>query len=203
MYKRQTDNFTIAVVEEKSGGSFSNGDLLNIEDISTAVSPSGSGQQIVFSGINTNNNDAVLKVTYTVNVQDPVAKSKALRQARCLGVESARTANGFYGTAYDDEEISLGVADVHKIKGIYEGTGGVTPLPPNATFTVSSGTFQNYETVVGQTSDARAVIIATGGTTYFYYISGTLVNTESVVGQTSGAVATLSNVSAGLSLIHI
>ena len=194
---RNTDNFTIAVVEEKSGGSFSNGDLLNIEDITTAVSPSGSGQQIAFSGINTNNNDAVLKVTYTVNVQDPVGKSKALRRARCLGVEGARTDNGFYGTAYDDEEISLGVADVHKIKGIYEGTGGVTPLPPNATFTVSSGTFQNYETVVGQTSDARAVIIATGGTTYFYYISGTLVNTESVVGQTSGAVATLSNVSAG------
>ena len=75
--------------------------------------------------------------------------------------------------------------------------GGTTPLSPNATFTVSSGTFQNYETVVGQTSNAHAVIIATGGTTYFYYISGTLVNTESVVGQTSGAIATLSNVSAG------
>ena len=197
---RNTDNFTIAVVEEKAGGSYSKGDLLNIEDITTAVTGSGggSGQTLTFSGINTNNNDAVLKVTYTANVIDPVSRDKALRSARCLSVESPRTANGFYGTAYDDEEISLGVADVHKIRGIYEATGGAsTPLPPSATFTVSDGTFANYETVIGQTSNAHAVIIATGGTTYFYYISGTLVNTESVVGQTSGAVATLSNVSAG------
>ena len=195
-----TDNFTIAVAEEKAGGSFSKGDLLNIEDMTTNVSGSGggSGQTLAVSNINVNNNDAILKVTYTANVVDPVSRSKNLRSARCLAVESNRVANGFYGTAYDDEEISLGVADVHKIRGIYEATGGATtPLPPSATFTVSSGTFVNYETVIGQTSNAHAVIISTGGTTYFYYISGTLVNTENVVGQTSGAVATLSNVTAG------
>jgi len=196
-----TDNFTMAVVEQSSNGSrtINNGDLLNIEDFadSNDISTSGSNQTLTIDGFNSNDNDAVLKVTYTANITDPVARNKTLRSARVLGVESARTANGYYGTAYDDEEISLGVADVHKIRGIYEGTGGVTPLPPSATFTVSSGTFQNYETVIGQTSNAHAVIIATGGTTYFYYISGTLVNTESVVGQTSGAVATLTNVSAG------
>ena len=196
-----TDNFTMAVVEQSSNGSrtINNGDLLDIEDFadSNDISTSGSNQTLTIDGFNSNDNGAILKVTFTANLTDPVARSKTLRSARCLGVESGRVANGFYGTAYDDEEISLGVADVHKIRGIYEGVGGTTPLSPNATFTVSSGTFQNYETVVGQTSDARAVIIATGGTTYFYYISGTLVNTESVVGQTSGAIATLSNVSAG------
>ena len=195
---RNTDNFTMAVIEPKSGGSLNAGDVLDIEDFTTNVTTSGSNQTLTFSGINTNNNDAVIKITFTANITDPVARTKTLRQARCLGVESARSANGFYGTAFDDEEISLGVADAFKVRGIYEATGGATrPLSPSATFTVSSGSFVNYETVIGQTSNAHAVIIATGGTTYFYYISGTLVNTENVVGQTSGAIATLSNVSAG------
>ena len=197
-----TDNFTMAVVEKSSNGSatLNQGDLLNIEDFcdSNDISTSGSNQTLDIDGFNTNDNGAVIKITYTANITDPVARSKNLRSARCLAVESARSANGFYGTAYDDEEITLGVADVHKIRGIYEATGGATtPLPPSATFTVTSGTFQNYETIIGQTSNAHGVIIATGGTTYFYYISGTFVNTESVVGQTSSAVATLSNVAAG------
>ena len=195
---RNTDNFTMAVIEPKSGGSLNAGDVLDIEDFTTNVTTSGSNQTLTFSGINTNNNDAVIKITFTANITDPVARTKTLRSARCLQVGNARSANGFYGTAYDDTEISLGVADAFKVRGIYEATGGATvPLPPSATFTVSSGSFVNYETVVGQTSNAHAVIIATGGTTYFYYISGTLVNTENVVGQTSGAIATLSNVSAG------
>jgi hypothetical protein len=197
---RNTDNFTMAVIEPKAGGSLNAGDVLDIEDFTTNVTTSGSNQTLTFSGINTNNNDAVLKVTFTANIVDPVARTKNLRNARCLQVSKERThADGpFFGTAYDDEEITLGVADAFKIRGIYEATGGATtPLPPSATFTVSSGSFVNYETVIGQTSNAHAVIISTGGTTYFYYISGTLVNTESVVGQTSNAIATLSNVTAG------
>ena len=197
---RNTDNFTMAVVEPKAGGSLNAGDVLDIEDFTTNVTSSGSNQTLTFSGINANNNDAIIKITFTANITDPVSRSKTLRSARCLQVGSARSANGFYGTAYDDDEISLGVADAFKVRGIYEATGGAsTPLPPSATFTLASGSasFQNYETVIGQTSNAHAIIIATGGTTYFYYISGTLVNTESVVGQTSGGIATLSNVSAG------
>ena len=82
-----------------------------------------------------------------------------------------------------------------RYEDIYEATGGATtPLPPSATFTPSTGTFVNYETVIGQTSNAHAVIIShLVEQLYFYYISGTLVNTENVVGQTSGAIAQVSS----------
>ena len=204
---RNSDNFTIAVLEAGTGGSQKLvGDILNIEDYTLSVTSSGSGQSISISGFHAHDEGAVLRVTSTQTVTDPVNRDKALRQARVLKVGSARSAGGFYGTAYDDKEISLGVSDAYKIHGIYEGTGGSTPLPPNATYTVSSGTFVNYEKVIGQTSGAHGIIIAhsfTGspktGTAYFYYVSGTFVDTELVVGQTSTAIAQLSNMSAGSS----
>jgi len=106
--------------------------------------------------------------------------------------------NGFYGTAIQDKDISLGVADVFKIHGIYEGVGGSDPLPASATFTVSSGSFSVHEIVKGQTSGARAKLITSGGSTYyFYYISGTFTDGESVVGETNSGVATLSNIAVG------
>lgn len=199
-YPLTTDNFTMAVIEPKAGGTLIAGDVINIEDFadSNDITTSGSNQTLTIDGFDSSDNDAVIKFTYTATLSTPVNRDKTLRSARCLQVGSARSAGGFYGTAYDDAEITLGVADVHKIRGIYEATGGTTtPLPPSATFTVSSGTFVNYETVIGQTSNAHAVLITVGSTSYFYYISGTLVNTEMVVGQTSGAIAQLSNVSLG------
>jgi len=196
---KNTDNFTIAVIEAATG--YAQGDLLNVEDFGGSPQSSGSGQTLTLTGFDSADNGAVLRVTSTITITDPVNRDKTIRPARLLKVGSARSAGGKYGTAYDDREISLGVADTFKIRGIYEGVGGTTPLPPSATFTVSSGTFVNYEKFIGQTSNAHGIIITTGGTTYFYYVSGTFVDAETVVGQTSKAVATLSNVSQGSSNI--
>jgi len=195
-----TDNFTIAVVDESADGSaYGLGDLLNVEDFTgTAASDGGSGQTLTKSIAN--NDGAKLKITFTVNRTNPASRNKTLRQSRLLGVESARSAGGYYGTAYDDKEITLGVADVHKIHAIYEGVGGTTPLSPSSYFSVDSGTFQVYETIVGQTSDARAVLITYSGslaTSYYRMVSGTFTEGESIVGQTSKAVATITSVSQG------
>ena len=37
-----------------------------------------------------------------------------------------------YGTAYNHKDITLGVSDCFAVRGIYEGIGGSTPLPPSA-----------------------------------------------------------------------
>ena len=76
---------------------------------------------------------------------------------------------------------------------------GTTPLSPNATFANTVGTFVNHETIVGQTSDARAVVIDfnAGATSYYYMISGAFTEDESIVGQTSGATGTVDSVSQG------
>ena len=87
-----------------------------------------------------------------------------------------------------------------KVRGVFEGVDG-TPLTPNATFTVTSGTFQEHETVIGQTSDARAKLITLNGdsaTNYFYYLTEErFVDSEVIAGATTSATATLSNVSEG------
>ena len=203
-----TDNFTMAVIEAPASTANNRnlGDVLDIENFGGAITTSGSNQTLTLSGFHNDDTDAVIKITYTATLSSPVARNKSLSKSRVLGVESPRSANGFYGTAYDDAEISLGVADGFKVHGVFMSTAedqsGVLgkATPPNATFTPSSGTFVQYETVVGQTSDARAVIISgasgSAGTVYFHYISGTLVNTENVVGQTSGAIAQVSSMSA-------
>ena len=154
------------------------------------------------------NNDAKLLVSYivqknTTSLSTQTSRQKTLNQSRLLQVSGDRNDsitpyNGFYGTAIQDKDISLGVADVFKIHGIYEGVGGSDPLPASATFTVSSGSFSVHEIVKGQTSGARAKLITSGGSTYyFYYISGTFTDGESVVGETNSGVATLSNIAVG------
>ena len=205
-----TDNFTMAVIKAPTSTSNNRkvGDVLDIENFATAddITTSGSNQTLTIDGFHNDDTGAVIKVTYTATLNAPQRRTKTLSQARVLGVESPRSANGFYGTAYDDAEISLGVADGFKVHGIFMSTAedqsgaNGKATPPNATFTPSTGTFVQYETVIGQTSGAHAVIISgasgSAGTTYFYYISGTLVNTENVVGQTSGAIAQVSSMSA-------
>jgi len=195
-----TDNFTLAVIEQKSSGTpdYSNGDLLNIEDFTiSGPTSSGTGQTLTVQGL-TNDDGAIIKATFTVTVTDPVNRSKTLRQGRLLKVGSSRTAGGFYGTAYNDSEISLGVSDIHKIRAVYMGT---TPLPPSATLNSISGTFTLYETVVGQTSGARATLIDYNGssaTSYWYYTNAEkFVDGETIVGQTSSAFCTISGVSQG------
>ena len=195
-----TDDLTIAVIERgnNSGGNAKAvGDLLNVEDYTKTP---GTGT-LTIGGFHSDDNDAVLKVTYTVDINSPVNRDKTLHKNRCLKISGNDTSgNGFYGTNYDNKEISLGVSDVFRIRGIFEGVDN-TPLTPNATLTVTSGSFSEHEVIVGQTSDARAVLVTlngTGTTSYFYYLTEQrFVDTEVIAGKTSSATATLTNVSTG------
>ena len=190
---RTTDNFAISV-REAIGGGYNAGDIINIEDLSPNVTTSGNTQTLTLT-VPSGNNTAIIDATYTVIVASPTARGKTLSQARCLKVSLPRSSNGHYGTAYDDKDISFGVADVHKIVAVYEGVDG-TPITPNGIITTTSGTFVNYETFIGQTSGARACLIKNGGGTksYWYYKStdGEVFSaSETVVGQTSLATGTM------------
>ena len=194
---RTTDNFAISVREAGSSG-YTVGQVLNIEDLSPSVAVIGNGEKLTLTL--SNSTGAIVDVTYTVTKSSGVtSRSKSLSQARVLKVGSPRSAGGFYGTAYDDKDITLGVADVHKIIAVYEGVDG-TPLSPNGIITAASGpAFVNYEVIIGQTSGARAVLINNGGgnISYWYYTSkdGSVFSpSETVVGQTSLATGTMPNV---------
>ena len=192
----------MAVIEQASGSpTLLNGDVLDPRDFFTSLS--GDSTTLSFGNLNTANNGAIIKISYTVNIGSPVQRNKTLREGKMLKVGTKSSNNGFYGTGYDDKEISLGLADVFKIRGIYEAEAGSNPLPPSATIDqLNAGIpFVDKEVIKGQTSGARAKIINYAGddnTSYFYYLSSKRFSaSESVVGETSTATGTLSNVSAG------
>jgi preprotein translocase subunit YajC len=194
---RNTDNFAISVREAGSG--YGAGALINVEDLNPSVGVSGNAEVLTLTL--TGNNGAFVDVTYTVTkTSSVVSRGKSLSKARVLKVSKPRSDNGFYGTAYDDKDITLGVADVHKVIGVFEGIDG-TPITPNAIITTSD-TFVNHEIIIGQTSGARASLINFGGgnLSYWYYTSTdgeVFLPSETVVGQTSLASGTMPTAESG------
>ena len=197
------DNFQISILD--LNGNSAGGDVLGKEFDPTGISavkssPTATTERYTFpvSGVS----DGVdFIVSYAVTLSAPVNRDKSLRRSRCSIVDTAYVAGASkYGTCYNNKEISLGVSDCFAIRGIFEGIGGSTPLPPSAILSVASGTPQAEEVIIGQTSGAKARIIKynAGAATYFYYMNNfTFSDGESVVGQTSNATATLGTITAG------
>ncbi len=189
------DYLQLAVMELAGGSpTLALGDVLDLSDVTWTKTVSdlgtGLGQRLIISGLGNANVGVKVKISYGASYTGAVNRDKTIHKGRCLSVESA--SGSFYGVGYEDKDISLGVADAYKIRGIYEGVDG-TPLPPNTTLTSVTGTFQVYETIVGQTSGARAIILKVGsGTpTYYYYTNADKFSDgEVVVGQTSVAYGT-------------
>lgn len=204
---QNTDNFSIAVVDISgaSNPTFSKGDLLDIESYKDAnPATNGSGQSITLGDFGSANDGVVLRITYSVLVTTPNRKSKTLHKGRALKITGKRSAgySGVYTSAMDDQEITLGVADVFKIRGIYDGVDSA-PITPSATLQEDLVTFsalQLHEEIKGQTSDARAIIIDynAGATTYFYYLTKKrFVEGEIAVGQNNKSQVTIDSLSAG------
>ena len=203
------DAFVIGVLAPGSGGSptLAIGDLIDLTDPlwnkSVTTGGGGIGEKLTVTGggLNADDNNAQLLITYTVDVTSQTKRSKTIREARCLSFESPNSSGVFYGTAYDHKDLSLGVGDVFKVRGVFEGTGGTTPLPPNAQFQDPTNTFTTFETVLGQTTGARAKIIKYNslGRSYFYYETPNLTFNEGefIVGQSSNSQATISGLDEG------
>lgn len=195
------DAFSIAVLT--SGAVLQAGDIIDLTDPtwgkSYATGAGGTGQSLTVSGFDSGDNSVQLLVSYTVAYSSQSRRSKTLRAARCISVESSNASGVFYGTAYDHRDISLGVSDAFKVRGVYEGVGGA-PTTPSAAITDPSGTFNTFESIIGQTSEASAVLIkyAGGARSYWYYTNEfTFVEGETVVGQSSNSIGTMSAVDQG------
>lgn len=202
---QNTDNFSIAVIDVDAAASptFNNGDVLDIEQFKDSTpTANGSGESITLSGFGAANEDVVLIITYSMLIDNPSRRDKTIHKGRALKVTGNRNDSpaytGVYGSALQDKDITLGVADVHKIHAIYEGVDG-TPQAPNSTLGSETGLFQLHEEIRGQTSDARAILIDynSGSTSYYYMLSGRFQENEVVIGQTTASQGTLSNVKQG------
>ena len=115
----------------------------------------------------------------TVTSSDRSGKSKTTERMKVLEINdsskgSGQTSNGLtsvttgFGTRVEDSSISLGCADVFKIKAIYESTNSSTPVIPKLTYTNLIGTLAIDEVITGVSSGSRARIVATTGNEIYY-----------------------------------
>ena len=193
------DNFQLSCIDANGDGTSTLGNEVDPTNASAVKASYGvSGEQYTFT---VGGATGKWLVSYAVKLDVPVNRDKTIHRSRCAIVDTAYVSGASqYGTCYDNKDISLGVSDCFAVRGIYEGIGGSTPLPPSTVLTVASGTPVAEEEIIGQTSGAKARIIKynAGAATYFYYMNDILfTDGESVVGQTSNATATIGTLTTG------
>ena len=156
-------------------------------------------------------NNINCKVIVTVQRGSVSESSKTLIKGAVLNVNTANSTSN-YGTSYQHQDITLGVADVFAVRGIFEGGNAVSsggaaastdPVPPSFTYTADAGSnalSTGGTEVVGSVSNARGIVIENdSNTVYFYYKkgSGKFQSGEGITftdgTEKSGVISNLSN----------
>jgi hypothetical protein len=108
-----------------------------------------------------------------------------------------------YGTSAHHKDISLGVADIHKLWAVFDSEDdSVNPTLPQWTITGASGSFDKGELITGQTSGAKARIInPISPITYVTINNVDFTSGEEILGQESGETATLDTFTDGSRMI--
>jgi hypothetical protein len=131
-----------------------------------------------------------VKLTTTITRTVGTHKSKTAQKSTKKIISAVTSSNNIYGQRITDIDVSLGVADVYAVRGIYISQDVSTvPVPPTITLTgVSSTTFTAGEKVKGATSGAVGGIIGyTSGTGVleYYVISGIFDASEGITYNTT------------------
>ena len=146
-----------------------------------------SGRTVTLSGLDTASGSAVLTVTWKkVNVKP---KSKVFKRATTYTLnKSAKTQSGTglmklndgltydttFGTRVQDERLSLGVCDVAEVLAVLESSSTADPQFPILQLTNLNSNILNAvvgENIVGKTSGASAVFVATNGSNEVSFVS--------------------------------
>jgi len=108
-----------------------------------------------------------IDVIGTVSSADRSGKPKTTERMKVLKIDdSLGTSNGLnqvaggYGTRVEDKSISLGCADVFKIKAIFESTDSSDPVIPNLQYTNLIGSIGVDDIITGDSSGSRARIVS-------------------------------------------
>ena len=111
----------------------------------------------------------------TVTSADRSGKAKSTERMKVLEInDSLGSSNGLtqvtggFGTRVEDSSISLGCADVFKIKAIYESKDANDPVIPNFRYTNLLGTLAIDDVIEGDNSGSRARIVSTTGNQVFF-----------------------------------
>lgn len=129
-------------------------------------------------------NNVNCKVIVTVQRGSVSESTKTLVKGGILTVETANSTSS-YGQSYQHNDITLGMADVFAVRGVFEGGNAVSsggaaastePVPPSFTYTADAGSnalSNGGVEITGQVSNARGILIENDSNTcYFYYKQG-------------------------------
>ncbi len=126
------------------------------------------------------------KVIVTVQRGTVAAATKTLVKGACAVVNTANSTTN-YGNSYQHTDITVGVADVYEIRGVFEGGNALNPsgdgstfvtapTPPSFRYTADAGSnaLSTAGTeIVGNVSNARGILIENDSNVcYFYYVDG-------------------------------
>ena len=130
----------------------------------TITNNATNADSIQMSGIN----GTQIDVIGTVTSANRSGKQKTTERMKVLLINgSTGSSNGLsqvttgHGTRVEDDIISLGCADVFKVKAVLESTNTQDPEIPNFEYTNLLGTLAVDDVITGETSGSRARIVST------------------------------------------
>jgi hypothetical protein len=174
-FRDATDADDFIVVVTAGGGTMPTGTIVTYGGSLTFSAASGSQSSVTVSGLD--NAVTAVEVIATVFQSDRSAKVKTTERMKILKIDdtTGSAINGLtqatsgYGYRVEDGEISLGCADVFRIKAILEAKDNQDPVIPNFQYTNLTGTLQIDEIITGVISGSRARVVSTDSN-YVYFI---------------------------------
>ena len=174
-FRDATDADDFMVIVTAGGGTMPTGTIVTSGGSPTFTAAAGSQSSLTVSGLD--NAVTAVEVIATVFQSDRSAKVKTTERMKILKIDdtTGSAINGLtsnasgYGYRVEDNEISLGCADVFKIKAILESRDAADPVIPNFQYTNLTGTLQIDDIITGDTSGSRGRVVSTDSN-YVYFI---------------------------------
>ena len=175
LWKNGADNDDFQVVITSSGSGTGDGDVLSSGAGFSISGTSANTQTIALTGLsNTNGNITIVGTVYS---SDRSAKAKTTERMKVLKIDDTTgsavngltTVAGGFGSRVDDTSISLGTADVFKIKAVFESKNSLDPVIPNFQYTNLLGTLNIDDVITGDSSGSRARVVSTTSN-YVYFV---------------------------------
>ena len=169
------DDFQVVITGGSGSGNFANGKIVYQGSSGFGISgDTVDTEDIAITGLT---GVTSIDVIGTVTSADRSGKAKTTQRMKVLKVDKsvANVANSGltqvtagFGTRVEDTSISLGVADVFKIKAIYESKNSGDPVIPNFRYTNLIGNLAVDDVIEGDTSGSRARIVSTTGNQIYF-----------------------------------
>jgi len=188
------DDYTLTILTAGSGTALV-GEMIDLDNNDITISGAGTASLTIQDATDTPfGNGARVRVTATLTRTTVNEKSKTRTRMHQVLVDNDGVGGGAeYGTSAHHKDISLGVADAHRLYAIYDSEDASTdPTLPQWTITGSTGVFTKGELITGGTSGAKARIVNTlSPITYTPINNLEFESGETITGAESGETATL------------